>query len=166
MVQPHEHGAADALAPIGQDEAHGRAAVGEADILDRRPLEYPSRDEQRAAEDGTGAGHHRRQQRGALQPPLNQRRQDTEPDPYQEVAAQKHGGGNVRILALTAAPVDGGEGEKHTRDRRQHHGHHHHRPHDEQRHQIDQVPRLDTRHRGTEADAHRTAAAHFLHFPG
>ena len=152
VAESHAKGAPPARPPVPHDEGHGRAAVLEAGVLERRPLIDAGGDEEDSTEDSAGGHHHRREQRRALQPPLHRRGSHAEPCPDRHVAEREERGGGKRPSGAPGA-VHPGEDEDHGRCARHHHRHHHHRPHDPHEEAVAEAPRLHPRH-GTAAGGH------------
>jgi hypothetical protein len=112
VLQAHVEGSEWAGPPPLGKKAQGRAAVPQADALDRAELPHASGEEDRATEPVARRRHHRRQQVNLLQSPLQSGCERAEAAPGREIAGGEDPGRPVRTILTLLCAVDAREEEQ------------------------------------------------------
>ena len=109
MAKPEQQAARHvaAKAAVAHQKRQRRLALGETDVLERRPLVGARRDQHDFSEHGAGACHPGIEQSGPFEPPLDDGRRQGKADPGQEIAGGEPAG---RASGLPAAFAAGPRG--------------------------------------------------------
>ncbi len=127
-AESHAQRARRPVAPRGQDEPNRRAALRQANILERRQLIEPRRDQQHAADAGGSGGRERSARGNHLRRDGAQIGNNPRPHPNRGIARHEQPGRNKDLAARALAGLDAMKGQDHRRCGRKHHRDHHGRP--------------------------------------